>query len=120
MQLLLTDRLACPRCGPGFGLVLLADRMVDRRVHEGTLGCPNCRDSFTVHAGFADLRAPPRGALQPGLAGPDPARTPDGERDTALAKKDMHKAELIAASTRTHQGLRSLLLASNETSIPTC
>ena len=30
MQLLLTDRLSCPRCGPGFGLILLADRLADR------------------------------------------------------------------------------------------
>jgi uncharacterized protein YbaR (Trm112 family) len=70
MQLLLTDRLACPRCGPGFGLILLADHLVDRRVHEGTLGCPNCRDSFPVTGGFADLRAPPRGEIGEGLAGP--------------------------------------------------
>ena len=89
MQLLLTDRLACPRCGPGFGLVLLADRMVDRRVHEGTLGCPNCRDSFTVHGGFADLRAPPRGEMQPGLAGADPVQddAPGDEPDTAEAER---------------------------------
>lgn len=69
MHLLLTDRLTCPRCGPGFGLILLADRMADRRVHEGTLGCPNCRDAFPVRDGFADLRAPPRGELPAGRAG---------------------------------------------------
>ena len=69
MQLHLTDRLACPRCGPAFGLILRADRLVERRVLEGVLGCPNCRDSFEVHDGFADLRAPPRGALPQGRAG---------------------------------------------------
>lgn len=74
MHLLLTDRLTCPRCGPSFGLILLADRMVDRRVHDGTLGCPNCRDSFSVSGGFADLRAPPRGDLGAGRAGADPRR----------------------------------------------
>jgi hypothetical protein len=67
--------------------------MVDRRVHEGTLGCPNCRDSFTVHAGFTDLRAPPRGEMEAGLAGEDPAPdsasgeapdTAEAERVTAL------------------------------------
>lgn len=63
MHLLLTDRLTCPRCGPGFGLILLADRVVDRRVHEGSLGCPNCRDRFPITRGFADLRAPPRTPL---------------------------------------------------------
>jgi uncharacterized protein YbaR (Trm112 family) len=69
VHLLLTDRLACPRCGPGFGLVLRADRLESRVVIEGVLGCPNCRDAFPVVRGFADLRAPPRGAFGPGLAG---------------------------------------------------
>lgn len=68
MQLLLTDRLTCPRCGPTFGLVLFAERMVDRRVRKGALGCPNCRDSFPVVDGVVDLRAPPRGPLGEGRA----------------------------------------------------
>ena len=61
MHILLTDRLICPRCGPGFGLILIADRLENRRVIEGSLGCPNCRDRFPVEGGFADLRPPPRG-----------------------------------------------------------
>jgi uncharacterized protein YbaR (Trm112 family) len=69
MHLLLTDRLSCPRCGPEFGLILLAERMEDRRVLDGVLGCPNCRDGFPVRGGFGDLRAPPRGELAPGRAG---------------------------------------------------
>ncbi len=72
MHLLLTDRLTCPRCGPTFGLILRADHMVDRRVHDGVLGCPNCRDGFEIRAGFADLRAPPRGPLPSGSAGHEP------------------------------------------------
>jgi uncharacterized protein YbaR (Trm112 family) len=56
VHILLTDRLACPRCGPGFGLVLLADRIAERRVLEGRLGCPNCREQYPVHGGAADLR----------------------------------------------------------------
>jgi uncharacterized protein YbaR (Trm112 family) len=73
MQLLLTDRLACPRCGPAFGLILLANAMVHRRVGEGVLGCPNCRDSFPIGDGFADVRPPPRGPLESGRAGPAPS-----------------------------------------------
>lgn len=69
MHLLLTDRLTCPRCGPPFGLILRADRMESRLVLDGVLGCPNCRDAFPVVGGFADLRAPPRDELGPGLAG---------------------------------------------------
>jgi len=76
VDLLLADRLSCPRCGPGFGLILLADRVVERRVIAGRFGCPNCRDRFPVVGGFADLRAPPRGAL---AAGPlPPAADPEG------------------------------------------
>ena len=60
MHILLTDQLICPRCGPGFGLILIADRLENRRVIEGSLGCPNCRDRFPVEGGFGDLRPPPR------------------------------------------------------------
>lgn len=77
MHLLLTDRLSCPRCGPRFGLILLADRMDDRRILDGTLGCPNCRDGFPVVQGFGDLRAPPRGELRPGRAGPPSPPDPE-------------------------------------------
>lgn len=83
MHLLLTDRLTCPRCGPEFGLILLASALEDRVVREGRLGCPNCRDSFPIHEGFADLRAPPRGELAGGLVGPPPDRgaAPGGSED---------------------------------------
>lgn len=51
----LTDILTCPRCGPSFGLVLLADRVADRRVQEGVLGCPNCREQYPVRGGAGDF-----------------------------------------------------------------
>ena len=70
----LVDHLVCPRCGPPFGLVLLAIDVRDRRVHQGEFGCPNCRDRFPVTGGFGDLRPPPRGE-PPG----QPAE-PGGER----------------------------------------
>ena len=65
MNVTLTDHLVCPRCGPPFGLVLLARDVRERRVHDGEFGCPNCRDRFPVEGGFGDLRPPPRG-LGPG------------------------------------------------------
>ncbi len=70
MHLLLTDRLICPRCGPGFGLVLRADLLEDRRVERGGLGCPNCREVYPVADGVADLRPPPR--TEPPGAPPGP------------------------------------------------
>lgn len=56
----LTERLICPRCGPGFGLVLRADQTQDGRVLDGFLGCSNCRALYPVERGVADLRDPPR------------------------------------------------------------
>jgi uncharacterized protein YbaR (Trm112 family) len=58
MLIVLTDVLACPRCGPEFGLLVMAERLENRRVLEGSLGCPNCRELFAIHAGVADLRYP--------------------------------------------------------------
>lgn len=69
MHLFLTDRLACPRCGPGFGLILLADQVENQRVVEGSLGCPNCRDRYPVDAGFGDLRVSPRTPLDVAASG---------------------------------------------------
>lgn len=57
MHLLLTDVLTCPRCGPGFGLIVLADSVDDRFVLEGRLGCANCREEYPIRGGVADLRA---------------------------------------------------------------
>lgn len=58
MHLILTDRLTCPRCGPEFGLILLAHAIVDRRVLEGEVGCANCREHFIVEDGVVDARWP--------------------------------------------------------------
>ena len=102
MHLLLTDRATCPRCGPAFGLILLAERVVDRRILEGHLGCPNCREHYPVGRGFGDLRPPvdrraradeppgtakPTGAPDPPAAAPDPdpAVTHDVEGALRLA-----------------------------------
>ncbi len=56
----LTERLICPRCGPGFGLVLRADQVEEGSVVDGFLGCSNCRVLYPVARGVADLRHPPR------------------------------------------------------------
>lgn len=56
MHILVTDLLACPRCGPEFGLILRADELRARRVIEGCLACANCRTQYPVRRGFSDLR----------------------------------------------------------------
>jgi uncharacterized protein YbaR (Trm112 family) len=76
MHLTVTDLLVCPHCGPGFGLVLLADRIEERRVLEGWLGCSNCRERYRVTGGFAELQPGKlAGAPRPGAgATSDPGR----------------------------------------------
>jgi uncharacterized protein YbaR (Trm112 family) len=79
MHILLTDLLSCPRCGPEFGLIVLADALEGRRVREGRLGCANCREEYPVTNGVADLRL---GGSEIGPAG-DPV--PGGERAFRVA-----------------------------------
>ena len=69
MNVTLVDHLVCPRCGPPYGLILLARDVRERRVHAGEFGCPNCRDRFPVEGGFGDLRPPPRVVGAGGAAG---------------------------------------------------
>lgn len=77
MHILLTDLLTCPRCGPEFGLILLGERIESRRILEGSLGCPNCRERYPVRGGFGDLRAPPRNPLPPVVEQPEPTTEED-------------------------------------------
>ena len=56
MHILLTDILTCPRCGPEFGLILLADEVEERQVLAGGLGCSNCREMYRIEGGAVDLR----------------------------------------------------------------
>lgn len=72
MHILLTDILTCPRCGPEFGLILLADRVEERQVRSGGLGCPNCREMYRIEDGVVDLR------LTEGTEETAPAPDPDG------------------------------------------
>jgi uncharacterized protein YbaR (Trm112 family) len=59
VYILLTDALSCPRCGPGFGLLVQADRLEERRVVDGRLGCANCRETYPVRGGAAHLSLGP-------------------------------------------------------------
>ncbi|HET7228642.1 MAG TPA: Trm112 family protein, partial [Longimicrobium sp.] len=70
MHILLTDMLTCPRCGPEFGLILLADRIDARRVLEGRLGCANCREQYPIRNGTVDVRIPGISGGETGSPGP--------------------------------------------------
>lgn len=82
MHILLTDVITCPRCGPEFGLIVLSDRLDDRRVIDGSLGCANCREEYPVRGGVADLRW---GGTEGSEPAPAPAPQPDPERGYRLA-----------------------------------
>ena len=81
MYILLTDALTCPRCGPEFGLLVLADRMEERRVIQGRLGCANCRSAFPIRDAAADLRV--GGAETGESAAPRPSDALDQDEDDA-------------------------------------
>jgi uncharacterized protein YbaR (Trm112 family) len=82
MHIALTDVLTCPRCGPGFGLILLADSVSERRVLDGSLACSNCRERYPIVDGFAELRTPPWPAAAP--ESPAPGSAEDAFRLAAL------------------------------------
>ena len=65
----LTDHLRCPEEHEEQYLVLIPDRIVDRSVHTGRLGCPVCRREYPVRSGVADF-GPPGPPIVPG----DPAQ----------------------------------------------
>jgi len=75
MHILLTDHLSCPRCGPRFGLIVMAEEIENRHIREGALGCSNCRSQYGITGGVADLRGAER-VSSPGSnrLPPDPDR----------------------------------------------
>jgi uncharacterized protein YbaR (Trm112 family) len=108
VHLLVTDRLACPRCGPEFGLILLADRVEDRRVLEGGFGCANCRERYPVRGGFADLRPPPAGPLsdEPHASDPGPDDPEGALRLAAMLGVTEGPATLLLAGVPARQAER--------------
>ncbi len=55
----LTDHLRCPADHAEQYLVLLPDRIVERSVLAGRLGCPVCGRTYAVTDGIAELDGPP-------------------------------------------------------------
>lgn len=84
MYILLTDLLTCPRCGPEFGLIVLAERMEERRVREGHLGCANCRTHYPIRDAVSDLRLA-GGSADADPPSSEPAELADPEAAVRLA-----------------------------------
>ena len=55
----LTDHLRCPADHPEQYLVLLPDRLIDRSVISGRLGCPVCGRTYVVADGIAEMGESP-------------------------------------------------------------
>jgi uncharacterized protein YbaR (Trm112 family) len=96
MHIHLTDRLTCPRCGPEFGLILLAEEVRDRRVLRGAFGCANCREKYPVEEGFGDLRPPPRTEPPPSSPSDSDRPAPDGPE--ALGEDPLKVAALLGVT----------------------
>jgi uncharacterized protein YbaR (Trm112 family) len=97
MHIAVTEVLTCPRCGPAFGLILLAQRVENRRVLEGVLGCANCREKYPVAGGLGRLREP----FEDVAGGDVPAPAAEGGQD----------AVRIAALSGVTEGPALLILA---------
>jgi uncharacterized protein YbaR (Trm112 family) len=70
----LTDHLRCPADHEEAFLVLLPERMEERSVRSGTLGCPICDRRFNIREGVLDLGdAPPPPSSETGLEPADAA-----------------------------------------------
>jgi uncharacterized protein YbaR (Trm112 family) len=111
MHLLVTDVLTCPGCGPDFGLILLADVLENRRVLEGSLGCPNCRRTYPIRAGVARLYAEPAAARQDEATAPKAAPRGTGGEGTTPPTDPAAAAVRLAALLGLEQGRGMVLLA---------
>ena len=75
MLLDLSEALACPACGPPQGVIVLVERMEDRRVIDGRLDCPVCEARFPLRDGVVDFGAAPDPERSVPAADPEDAVT---------------------------------------------
>ena len=71
MYIELTDHLRCPEDHEESFLVLLPDRVEDRSVRAGQLGCPVCGRNFTLVDGVLDVGGAPDPSEHDAGPGPD-------------------------------------------------
>lgn len=111
MHLLLVDHLTCPRCGPEFGLILMAEGVADRRVQAGELGCFNCRERYPVRGGRARLLAPGEGASGEGTSDPENPEAAGADAGSARESGDAEAAFRVAALLGIRKGPGHVLVA---------
>jgi uncharacterized protein YbaR (Trm112 family) len=110
MHVSLSDQLICPRCGPEWGLVLVPDVVRERRVEEGSLGCPRCRTRYAIEGGVGRL------AVEGGVEGGGEWRPDDGAMRLAalLGLGDRRGVVLLAGPATVHGPRLAGLLESVE------
>lgn len=86
MEIELSEVLACPRCGPPQGLVVLVDEMEDGRVRTGHLGCSRCEERYPLREGRVWLAEPGEGEEpETGEPAAGAGSAPDGELAVEVA-----------------------------------
>ena len=75
MLLDLSESLACPRCGPPQGIIVLVERMEGRRVLDGRLDCPDCEARYVLRDGVVEFDVAPDSDLRVPPADPEDAVT---------------------------------------------
>lgn len=84
---------------------------MERRVLEGWLGCPNCRDRYPVTGGFGDLRPPPRGDFaEPASPFADPPREESVKLASLLGVAEGHGHLALLGDVARHARTLTALL----------
>jgi uncharacterized protein YbaR (Trm112 family) len=113
VHIVLTDVLTCPSCGEEHGLIARSDRIVERRIIEGALACPNCKRLFPIVEGVAWLNeAGPAGNVAAAATVRTATAAPDEEaiRIAALLGLDRVRGFVLLAgpATRHAAGVAAL------------
>ena len=108
----MAERLRCPRCGPGYPLILLATQAGGQRVQAGQLGCPNCRDGYPVQSGVVDLRE-----AGERLGNPDGDEMGDGSLAGGVSSHSSLPASSLTALLGVTEGPARVLLVGIETAV---
>jgi hypothetical protein len=104
MLLDLAESLACPRCGPPRGLIVLVEQMSGRRIRAGRLDCPACEARFPLIGGEIDFRV--SSSREPLLE----ERGPSGLEEDLGSSSAEERAGVVAALLGIREGRGLLVL----------
>jgi hypothetical protein len=104
------ESLRCLRPHDRSWLVAAVDRLERRRIIEGSLGCPECRSTYRIHAGVTDFREIPLpDEATSAFRGGDATEVWSGDADRARALLNLDSSggtiALIGAAAALHATL---------------